>query len=45
MSPQAYFPAGQLPLLHAGYCTPLSMKVSCTVNAGLPPDWTIPPLR
>ena len=45
VSPQAYFPAGQLPLLHAGYMTPLSMKESCTVNDAAPPDWTIPPLR
>ena len=45
VSPQAYFPAGQLPLLHAGYWVPLSMNESCTVNAAAPPDWTIPPLR
>ena len=44
-SPQAYFPAGQLPLLHAGNWTPLSMNESCTVYAAAPPDWTIAPFR
>ena len=43
-SPHAYFPAGQPPLLHAGYCTPLSINESCTLNPA-PPDCTIEPFR
>jgi len=45
MSPQAYFPAGQDPLLQAGNCTPLSMKESVTVYEAAPLDCTIAPLR
>ena len=45
VSPQAYFPAGRLPVAARRIWVPLSMNESCTVNAAAPPDWTIPPLR